>query len=434
GTCGCGVADTDTDSDGTPDCNDGCPTDPNKTAAGDCGCGVADTDTDSDGTADCIDGCPTDPNKTAAGDCGCGVADTDTDSDGTADCIDGCPTDPTKTAPVTWYLDFDTDGYGDINSTTQACSQPAGYVSDNTDCNDNNINVNPGVSEVCEDGIDNNCDTQIDEGCASCTYESIDFNNFESGWGIWNDGGSDCRRRSNDASYAIGTYCVRLRDNNSTGTMSTDNLNLAGYDELTVAFTYYARSMDNSNEDFWLQVSTDGGSNYTTVEEWNRDDEFVNNQRYNDTVVIPGPFSVTTKLRFRADASGNSDWVYIDEVDITGCNNGGGTRVDASGVSPDNDEEAGFINPEKGPRMDFDLFPVPARDADELTILFRTEIGEVSVIRVTDIHGRVVSEISDPSDQIIKMPLSGLNTGVYQVTALRREDGNVITKRFIIVN
>jgi len=307
-------------------------------------------------------------------------------------------------------------------------------VSDNTDCLDNNINANPGVAEICDNGIDDNCNGETDEGCASCTYETIDFNDFESGWGIWNDGGSDARKSNKDAAYSLGSYSVRLRDNTSTSVMTTDNLNLAGYDELTIDFSYYARSMDNSNEDFWLQISTDGGSNFTTEEEWNLNDEFVNDQREYDQVIISGPFTVNTKLRFRCDGSGNSDWVYIDEVNITGCNNGGGTRVDASGVTPDSEEDAGFVDPVEGPGMDFDLFPVPARDADELTILFRTEIGEVSVIRVTDIHGRIVNEISDPSDQIIKLPLFGLGTGVYQVTAFRREDGNLITKRFIIVN
>ncbi|MFZ1617033.1 MAG: alpha/beta fold hydrolase, partial [Flavobacteriales bacterium] len=42
---------TDSDGDLTPDCNDHCPTDPLKTDPGTCGCGVADTDTDLDGTA-----------------------------------------------------------------------------------------------------------------------------------------------------------------------------------------------------------------------------------------------------------------------------------------------------------------------------------------------------------------------------------------------
>ena len=57
GVCGCGVADTDSDGDGTPDCNDGCPNDPAKTAPGICGCGVADTDTDGDGITGLQDRC-----------------------------------------------------------------------------------------------------------------------------------------------------------------------------------------------------------------------------------------------------------------------------------------------------------------------------------------------------------------------------------------
>lgn len=54
---------------------DECPDDPDKSEAGQCGCGMADTDTDSDGTADCNDGCPDDPEKTDPGDCGCGIPD-----------------------------------------------------------------------------------------------------------------------------------------------------------------------------------------------------------------------------------------------------------------------------------------------------------------------------------------------------------------------
>jgi hypothetical protein len=35
------------------------------------------------------------------------------------------------------------------------------------DCNDNNVNVNPGVPEKCGDNKDNDCDGQADEGCVA---------------------------------------------------------------------------------------------------------------------------------------------------------------------------------------------------------------------------------------------------------------------------
>jgi hypothetical protein len=89
----------DSDGDGVPDSEDGCPNDANKTDPGVCGCGLADTDSDADSTPDCNDLCPADPEKIDPGVCGCGVADTDTDADGTPDCNDLCPADPEKTDP-----------------------------------------------------------------------------------------------------------------------------------------------------------------------------------------------------------------------------------------------------------------------------------------------------------------------------------------------
>ncbi|MGI6524759.1 MAG: hypothetical protein ACOX2O_05620 [Bdellovibrionota bacterium] len=86
----------DTDGDGTPDCLDMCPTDPNKHQEGYCGCFVSEVDSDNDGVPDCIDACPNDPLKTEAGFCGCGVEETDSDSDGVPDCIDECPANNQK--------------------------------------------------------------------------------------------------------------------------------------------------------------------------------------------------------------------------------------------------------------------------------------------------------------------------------------------------
>jgi hypothetical protein len=144
GICGCGVPDTDSDSDGTPDCNDLCPNDPNKVQPGVCGCGVADSDSDSDGTPDCNDGCPNDPNKVAAGICGCGVADTDTDGDGTPDCNDQCPNDPNKTQPGICGCgkpdtDTDNDGIKDCNDNCPTMANPDQRDSDGD-----------GIGDVCD--------------------------------------------------------------------------------------------------------------------------------------------------------------------------------------------------------------------------------------------------------------------------------------------
>ncbi|MDG2029414.1 MAG: dockerin type I domain-containing protein, partial [Phycisphaerales bacterium] len=80
---------TDSDGDGTPDCDDACPNDPKKTDPGLCGCGLSDADTDLDGVPDCNDGCPNDSGKSDPGVCGCGVPDDDLDGNGIPDCLDG---------------------------------------------------------------------------------------------------------------------------------------------------------------------------------------------------------------------------------------------------------------------------------------------------------------------------------------------------------
>ncbi len=60
-----------------------------------------------------------------------------------------------------YYQDSDGDGFGDPLVGTSACSAPSGFVTDNTDCDDASIEVNPGAIEVC-DGIDNDCDDSTD--------------------------------------------------------------------------------------------------------------------------------------------------------------------------------------------------------------------------------------------------------------------------------
>jgi hypothetical protein len=68
-------------------------------------------------------------------------------------------------SPTTWYRDGDGDGFGDGADTTQACVQPPGFVGAAGDCDDGDGAVYPGAVDVC-DGVDNDCDTALDEDFA----------------------------------------------------------------------------------------------------------------------------------------------------------------------------------------------------------------------------------------------------------------------------
>jgi hypothetical protein len=57
----------------------------------------------------------------------------------------------------TYYADADLDEFGNINDSLVACSQPTGYVLNNTDCDDSNASINPGATDVPVNGIDEDC-------------------------------------------------------------------------------------------------------------------------------------------------------------------------------------------------------------------------------------------------------------------------------------
>jgi hypothetical protein len=71
---------------------------------------------------------------------------------------------------TTYYADADGDTHGDVAVTTTTCDgAPMGYVSNSDDCDDTDDSVYPGVIDLCN-GIDNDCDGNIDDDALFTTY------------------------------------------------------------------------------------------------------------------------------------------------------------------------------------------------------------------------------------------------------------------------
>ena len=319
-----------------------------------------------------------------------------------------------SSADITWTASTDNVGVtgydvyvdGDLEGSTTSTSYSLSGLSPETSYS---------VAVRAKDAADNESaegsTTFTTTQTQNCQEQLIDSEDFESGWGIWNDGGSDARRSRRDSQYAnSGVFSVRLRDNTSTSVMFTDNLDLSGFEELQVSFTYVARSMDNPNEDFFLEISTDGGSSYSIVEEWNRGDEFVNGPRYFEQVSFAGTFTSNTRLRFRCDASGNSDWIYIDDVEISGC--GPSTAA-----------------PIQNSSSDFNFSStVEDEDEDEEIILYPNPV--VETLNISNLPADARVQIFNFGGQLImdkkskdQIDLGGLQEGLYFVRIIH--DGEV---------
>ena len=177
-TCPCKQ---DSDADGTPDCDDGCPFNPALTAP------IAyygDADADGYGFGSATMSCS-------------GVAGSVTNN---ADCDDtngavhpgafevcnGVDDDCAYGADDglrfnDYYADNDGDTYG-AGRPASACAPIEGRVTNNADCDDSNVTVSPSAAESCN-GIDDNCDGSVDEG--ACSAPAAEWSISQGGNGHW---------------------------------------------------------------------------------------------------------------------------------------------------------------------------------------------------------------------------------------------------------
>ncbi|WP_255745081.1 MopE-related protein, partial [Aestuariivivens marinum] len=103
------------------------------------------------------------------------------------------------------YVDADGDGFGSTLTLSSSTSSPGvGESNNNLDCHDGNININPDASEVCN-GLDDDCANGIDDGLVFTTYY---LDSDGDGYGNTLDGGTD--------------YCLDPGPNYSTNNLDCD--------------------------------------------------------------------------------------------------------------------------------------------------------------------------------------------------------------------
>lgn len=112
-----------------------------------------------------------------------------------------------------WYRDADGDSYGDEFDSIGACEQPESYVEENTagfDCDDEDFSINPGVDEICDNGIDDDCNE-----------ETLDLFDADSD-------GSDCATDCNDENGSVTVVEDWYIDCDADGTLGFETVSSCG--------------------------------------------------------------------------------------------------------------------------------------------------------------------------------------------------------------
>lgn len=157
---------------------------------------------------------------------------------------------------------------------------------------------------------------------AKSEWTQLAYDDFESGWGSYTDGGKDCAIYTSGRFAHQGSCAANIQDDSGTNSSFylTNGIDLVtpGYTEVKIEFWFLPVSMDTSREAFRLELWN--GSKWITARNWYAEIDFQNNDFCFINLTIPDTavnFSNNMKIRFTCDASGNYDDIYIDEITIS---------------------------------------------------------------------------------------------------------------------
>src|SRR5690606_34859626 len=143
----------------------------------------------------------------------------------------------------------------------------------------------------------------------------------------WDTSDSNASRENYSSRAYSGNYSIRLRED---GQAISPSFSLSDYDKVALKFFFYAYGMD-SDETFYIDYRENNSASWQTVAPYkrttdgflNKDGDYVNNTFHSKTATLfkddfSFPASATAQFRLRNDANGSSDYVYIDNITITG--------------------------------------------------------------------------------------------------------------------
>jgi hypothetical protein len=186
---------------------------------------------------------------------------------------DNCNGEYDEGTTVTLYYDADADGYGSGTS-IEGCAGSIGSSTVPGDCDDFNASINPGVAEVCN-GIDENCNGEVDEGTKVTVYIDNDGDGYGSSSTMEvcpGTGGTSTTGDCNDSSASVhpgaSDTCGDGVDQDCSGSDvtcgggSTYTFTDTVYDDVSTTSLYEWFAAQSLSSSSYIYFSISGSSSY----------------------------------------------------------------------------------------------------------------------------------------------------------------------------
>ncbi|MDT8394434.1 MAG: PKD domain-containing protein [Bacteroidales bacterium] len=277
------------------------------------------------------------------------------------------------------------------------------------------------------DGTDTETKTGYITVNPALTQTELLFTDFESGWGMWTDGGNDCELHTSGTYAWGGNNAANIQDDSGipSSFYLTNGIDVhtPGYVQLDVEFFFVATGMKNKNDKF--NVEYYNGSSWQLVATFACSIDFEVGSYYKAVVIIREEaytFPTDMKIRFMNAARKDDKDVYIDDIKIIGSTetvqtNAGLTLMTKALPLPAN---AG----NDADRVQIDLYPNPAVNSINIA---SNHDGEMSVFIYNITGQQMYYGERLENHQVINV--SNFENGLYVVKVL--SDHEVITKRFL---